>query len=205
MGGSNAGLFALLKQQAGHAEVDASPSALTGISSFAFQGTNAHVLLGGSTSSQSADHRAAGPLSWERQFTSVLPAAHAQLQSAVTQAGGKRMALEMHLGQHALQAFFCDHQVSGKLIFPGGLDAQGCALALSTYSLSHASAIQALDTWRWQSQRRSACCMGVRPAAPWWAQQSSRRSSCRAQQQNLRLLQPSCCAPMSRALRAPAS
>ena len=177
VGGSNAGLFMLPKQAAG-LDLRASPAgaALSGVSSFAFQGTNAHVLLCGAAVTE-REHARTGLPCWQRQLVSVLPVAHAQVQCAAAEPGGTRLKLEMQLGQHAVHAFICDHQVSGKPIFPGERVAtaawhgSGALLedtggqAAPRFTPPCCNLRQVLGTWRWPSPQCSACCLAGRLAA----------------------------------------
>lgn len=111
------------RQLGGRSSSTVDRSTVTGISSFAFQGTNAHALLAPAAGSAGPDELAA-PVTmpaWQRQYISVLPPAHTQLRSVSLAGTGaaRRAVLSMHLGAQACHSFFCDHQVSGKLIFPG--------------------------------------------------------------------------------------
>jgi NADPH:quinone reductase-like Zn-dependent oxidoreductase len=126
VGGTNHGLFSMSRQLAGLASSAAAEQAgVAGISSFAFQGTNAHALISPACHSASAAAAApAGPVmpAWQRQYVSVVPPAHTQLFAATVAAGvgaARQVTFDMRLGSQAVHAFFCDHQVSGKLIFPG--------------------------------------------------------------------------------------
>lgn len=111
---ANPHLFSMPKQHFG-AIVNSQFSA--GVSSFAFQGTNAHLVMGASLAASSAAEEKLLP-HWRRHYIHVLPPAHPQLWciSAIYRAG--TVSFEMRLGHPAL-AFFCDHQVSSKIIFPG--------------------------------------------------------------------------------------
>jgi acyl transferase domain-containing protein len=114
--GTNTGLFAAPKQ---HGAFGASPSGLAGVSSFAFQGTNAHILLGSPTGV--LDLEEAGMFkapAWKKQFINVVPPAHPLIGLAIP--SGTAVAFEFSLGA-PVAAFFNDHQVSGKPIFPGQL------------------------------------------------------------------------------------
>ena len=120
MSGANRGLYAMPRQLGGRASTS---NSVAGISSFAFQGTNAHALIAPVMEGALASDAAAPPTmpGWQRQFISVLPPAHTQLRSVRVAGTGaaRRAVLAMQLGAQACHAFFCDHQVSGKLIFPG--------------------------------------------------------------------------------------
>lgn len=117
--GANRGLFAMPRQLIGHIST---PADLAGISSFAFQGTNAHALISPAASNGEAGTAVPAIMPvWQQQFISVVAPAHTQLAGAsVAGAGAARhVAFAMRLGSQAMHAFFCDHQVTGKLIFPG--------------------------------------------------------------------------------------
>jgi 3-oxoacyl-(acyl-carrier-protein) synthase len=119
LAGPNARLFAMPRQPAGGAAAGGPGEALTGVSSFAFQGTNAHLLV--SSAGREADPVAAAATlapAWRQQYISVLPPAHPQLHSCVSAAGGRAAAFEMRLDQ-PVHAFFACHRVAGKAIFPG--------------------------------------------------------------------------------------
>ena len=125
MGGANRGLFSMSRQLAGlDTSAAAEQAGVAGISSFAFQGTNAHALISPADHSAIAAAEPAGPVmpAWQRQYVSVVPPAHTQLFAASVAAGAgaaRNVTFDMRLGSQAVHAFFCDHQVSGKLIFPG--------------------------------------------------------------------------------------
>ena len=114
VGGAARGLFAMPKQPARAAAV--APGTMVGISSFAFQGTNAHALLAALAGSTEGGP-AGKPVAWQRNHISVLPPAHVQLR-AFSLSSTSRAAFEMTLGQ-PVHAFFADHIVSGKVVFPG--------------------------------------------------------------------------------------
>ena len=118
--GANHGLFAMHRQLGGRTS---SIGSVTGISSFAFQGTNAHALVAPVASAAAVPAVAPTMPAWQRQYISVLPPVHTQLRSASVAGTGaaRRIMLAMQLGAQACHSFFCDHQVSGKLIFPGEL------------------------------------------------------------------------------------
>jgi acyl transferase domain-containing protein len=105
---------AVARQSAAAAQTDA--SALAGVSSFAFQGTNAHAVL---VAVQASGRAALGShlRSRERQRYWFAPAPHALLSEAVAgAAGGVTVAARMC---SASLAFLWDHRVAGRALFPG--------------------------------------------------------------------------------------
>ncbi len=100
---------------------------LGGVSSFAFQGTNAHALLGKQLGS--ADGFALpGPNSSFLEAVSVqavrlwvLPAAHPLISSSAARSAGKAgrsVVFDCHLAEPRL-ALYSDHVVFGRVLFPG--------------------------------------------------------------------------------------
>jgi hypothetical protein len=126
--GSQADSFAMPRQAAGR---NSSPAALTGVSSFAFQGTNGHIVVGNTDVLSVVQPEALDSAVWKRQYTGVLPPMHCLLHTVSMAAGIKNFVFEAHLG-HATCAFFFDHQVSGKAIFPGMAH---CGAAKCTFSI----------------------------------------------------------------------
>ena len=134
LSGVNVNLFAMPKQPGGfNSNINGGDAAssgtgglLVGISSFAFQGTNAHLLVAKNATTGSAaggivNNSDASILPvWKRTHISVLPPAHPQILTAtvVPQTGNSAVTFEMQLG-HPIHAFFKHHRVSGKAIFPG--------------------------------------------------------------------------------------
>lgn len=121
MSGANRRLFAMPRGASGAAG-DGAELGLAGVSSFAFQGTNGHALL--QPAAIAAEPAAQPPVmpAWKRQHIHVLPPAHTQLRLGGVAASGSAQAraiFEMHLGSQTVHAFFSDHRVSGKAIFPG--------------------------------------------------------------------------------------
>jgi len=122
--GANRGLFAMPREQGGAAAGSHTDEpAVAGMSSFAFQGTNAHALLLTPALPASIVNTPAAIRmpAWQRQYIHVLPPAHVQLYSASVAGAGaaQKAAFVMRLGSQAVHAFFSDHRVSGKAIFPG--------------------------------------------------------------------------------------
>jgi hypothetical protein len=88
-----------------------------GVSAFAFQGTNAHVLLAGRTSdAAAAAETVARPVSWQRQRFWFSPEPH--LLVGLVRAAGKALAFQVNLSQ-AKHAHLWDHAVSGRPLLPG--------------------------------------------------------------------------------------
>ena len=90
---------------------------LSGVSAFAFQGTNAHVVL-----EQSAGGRAGFSTqatdTWKRDFLWVAPQPHTMLHRAAA-ASRTALLLECQLSATLSLAYIWDHRVGGKAIFPG--------------------------------------------------------------------------------------
>lgn len=89
----------------------------TGISSFAFQGTNAHAIL---QNSQEATVVASSKLDlWTKQRVWVAPAMHLLLQRLVPGKGQRQRQLTFEASLNTPQlAFFREHVVSGTVMFP---------------------------------------------------------------------------------------
>jgi acyl transferase domain-containing protein len=99
-------------------------AAVAGTSSFAFQGSNAHLLLSASACPRhdaGAGAATAPPLQWARTRAYVLPPAHALLHSAAAPRGGDAggaCVFEAPL-RHPLLAYLSDHVVGPAPIVPG--------------------------------------------------------------------------------------
>ena len=118
-----------------------SPSAaVTGISSFAFQGTNAHALLG-LPSALAAEPQGFSTLrhAWQKRHTSVLPPLHACLTSAATSARGEAVTFACML-QSQSSAFLYDHIVQGQCILPAAAYLEMITAATVTAALATGSA-----------------------------------------------------------------
>ena len=96
------------------------PALLSGVSAFAFQGTNAHAVLEQPGSSANTSRLQA--LAWAKDYHWVAPEPHVMLHSvhSVHSAPARKaLALECRLSATPRLAFFWDHRVSGKALFPG--------------------------------------------------------------------------------------
>jgi acyl transferase domain-containing protein len=99
---------------------------VTGVSSFAFQGTNAHLLLAAGSTSTAAATAAVTAAAQQRQqlmqqkYLSVLAPAHSLVWSAgATLSGTSRsVRFEVQLS-HPSVAWLYDHMVGGRLVLPG--------------------------------------------------------------------------------------
>ena len=89
----------------------------TGVSSFAFQGTNAHAVVEASTTAQ-ASTTAGMPVSWRQQRQWVLPLAHCLIKHSLPGASPSRTTFACSLQQPAL-AFLWEHEVHDRSLFPG--------------------------------------------------------------------------------------
>ena len=111
------GKVLLPRQATAMVAVQAGDQIISGVSAFAFQGTNAHVLL------QGAAPRGAGPsgaaqssLVWQQSRHWLAPQPHVLLTAFVKHAGS-RLLMQCHLGQPKL-AGCLDHRVMDKALFP---------------------------------------------------------------------------------------
>ncbi|DBA84018.1 TPA: hypothetical protein ACH3X1_006502 [Trebouxia sp. C0004] len=106
-------------------------SMVSGVSAFAFQGTNAHVIMQGANRVEKQPYKAAGGgLAWQQSRHWLLPQPQ-MLLSAFVKLSGSTLVMQCQLHQPKL-AGFLDHQVLGKAIFPaaGFLElAQASAMA----------------------------------------------------------------------------
>ena len=106
-------------------------SMVSGVSAFAFQGTNAHVIMQGANGVEKQPYKAAGGgLAWQQSRHWLAPQPQ-MLLSAFVKLSGSTLVMQCQLNQPKL-AGFLDHQVLGKAIFPaaGFLElAQASAMA----------------------------------------------------------------------------
>ena len=96
----------------------AAVAAAVGVSAFAFQGTNAHVVV---QSLGEGGHREfSAPVPWRRQRAYVLPPASLLVQSAAVGRadGSQRILLQANLAVPQL-AYLWEHRVLQRCIFPG--------------------------------------------------------------------------------------
>lgn len=124
LSGNAASNTSIPKQSSG-AVLQYSDSFVTGVSSFAFQGTNAHLLLlSGSSAAADAASAAASAgqqqsLLMQQRYLSVLNPAHSLVRSAMAAAGvSGTVQFEVYLG-HPSVAWLFDHIVGGRAIVPG--------------------------------------------------------------------------------------
>ena len=96
---------------------------LSGVSAFAFQGTNAHALLARPEGGSLPDTSRLAAVGWQREACWVAPPVHIMLHSArSTGVGSARKAglqMECHLSATPRLASFWDHRVAGRVLFPG--------------------------------------------------------------------------------------
>ena len=114
----------------------------TGISSFAFQGTNAHAVLDmpSDLAAASAPMTSSGQQHpWQKRHISVLPPMHASLMAAVTAAKGTDVTFEWRLQTQA-GVFLYDHIVQGQCILPAAAYLEMIAAAMATTATAGSSA-----------------------------------------------------------------
>ena len=96
---------------------------LSGVSAFAFQGTNAHALLAQPEAGSLPNTSRLAAVGWQRETCWVAPPVHIMLHSArSTGAGSARKAavqMECHLSATPRLASFWEHRVAGRVLFPG--------------------------------------------------------------------------------------
>lgn len=130
----------LPRQSAGIActATSSNPGALyglsTGVSSFAFQGTNAHVLPARpapATAKLNEPTPKAAQLAWQRSRIWPLPPAHLMVVGADTAITSGRVTLQCQLNSTSL-AFLRDHQVLQRLLIPTAALLEIAAAAATT-------------------------------------------------------------------------
>lgn len=115
MAGSTGGVA--LPRQGGSLPQSGQALASTGISSFAFQGTNAHAVLQAAPTAVAAPPAVAA-LTWQQCRQWVLPPANCLIRHCISGKQPSRATFACNLLQPAL-AFLWEHQVMGKRLFPG--------------------------------------------------------------------------------------
>ena len=109
------GSVTLPRQCSALAQAHALPS--TGISSFAFQGTNAHAVLQASATA-GQDSLAVADVLWQQQRQWVLPLAHCLIRQHLPGALPSQATFACSIQQPAL-AFLWEHEVMDRSLFPG--------------------------------------------------------------------------------------
>jgi NADPH:quinone reductase-like Zn-dependent oxidoreductase/3-oxoacyl-(acyl-carrier-protein) synthase len=126
------GAWSLPRQSAGLAEsalrAEQQARQACGVSAFAFQGTNAHVLLQPFAAAAAVEPRQVPPCTWQQQYLWVLPRAYGLLTSVTGGAATGAVTFVTPLDTPRL-SFLWDHVVSGRSIFPaaGFLEAAAAA------------------------------------------------------------------------------
>ena len=130
-----AGRGLLLPKQAAASQ---SAVATTGISSFAFQGTNAHAVLGQPSALPLQPLNPTNP-AWQKHHISVLPPMHACMHSVTTTVKRSVATFEWQLHKQS-STFLCDHIVQGRGILPAAayLEMVTAAVSISTVASSTA-------------------------------------------------------------------
>ena len=112
--------FLLPRSAAGRGYSSAQGPGSCGVSSFAFQGTNAHAVVGRGAALPAALPSCKGR-PWQRTHCWVIPMPHA-LQTVAEVGRGPSKARTVRLCsllQHSLHGFLWDHRVNGRVLFPG--------------------------------------------------------------------------------------
>lgn len=106
------------------AVLDGAASIVAGVSSFAFQGTNAHALVQQAPNAAAPATAPPGLAMWSKQRVWVAPPVHILLQTAAASGGGRfarkqaaAVAMEAALSAPQL-GFFWQHLVLGLAVFP---------------------------------------------------------------------------------------
>ncbi len=130
-----AGRGLLLPKQA--APASSAPS-VTGISSFAFQGTNAHAILEQPSALPPAVLDATNPV-WQKRHISVLPPMHACLHSVLTFVKRTPATYEWQI-QTQSSTFLYDHIVQGRGMLPAAAYLEMVTAAVVTTTASSSTA-----------------------------------------------------------------
>ncbi|BDA51455.1 probable oleandomycin polyketide synthase, modules 5 and 6 [Coccomyxa sp. Obi] len=93
-------------------------NAVMGISGFAFQGTNAHVLLHSLTTTPTGEPKGTPRPAWRHRRFWYTPQPHRFAQSVAAAADRTSVTVEFDMAAPAL-AYLWDHQVNGRVLFPG--------------------------------------------------------------------------------------
>ena len=89
-----------------------------GVSSFAFQGTNAHVIAAAASASDVAGMATRGrAATWHRERLWIVPPRHPLLQAAVVDTFAGIMRFEARISVDH-QAYLLDHRVGGRGLLP---------------------------------------------------------------------------------------
>ena len=114
------------------------------MSAFAFQGTNAHVILEQSAGGSGGPDTQA-TVAWQRDFLWVAPQPHTMLHRAAA-ASRSVLLLECQLSATPGLAYIWDHRVGGKAIFPGAafLELAAAAVKLCTARASSDAALRGI-------------------------------------------------------------
>ncbi len=104
------------------------PGPASGVSSFAFQGTNAHAVLGTLPYPNPILAPPGATAVWRRRRLWYAGAAHALLVSAAADARGRAVALHARLGAPGLGCLL-DHRVAGRALLPGAAMFEAAAAA----------------------------------------------------------------------------
>jgi acyl transferase domain-containing protein len=118
---------ALLSSSAGGSSSSSIGDCLvSGVSSFAFQGTNAHLLLAAGSTSSAAATAAVTAAAQQRQhlmqpkYLSVLAPAHSLVWSAAAALSGSSRSVHFEVQlSHLSVAWLFDHMVGGRPVLPG--------------------------------------------------------------------------------------
>ena len=139
--GASPGSITLPRQNGALAQANNRPC--TGISSFAFQGSNAHAVLEASGTVQAVTP-AVVPVSWRQQRQWVLPLAHCLIKHSLPGLSSSKTTFACSLQQPAL-AFLWEHEVLDRSLFPGAGYFEMALAALRTlHNSSSDSAVHCL-------------------------------------------------------------